>query len=538
MIDTLFLQVIGGAFLLLYGVRITGQGFELAFGERLTEWWAAPGRSRLGGFGAGVIGTSLLQSSGAVVTLLISFAEIAPLPLAQSLSIVLGADLGSTLTVQVLSFRIYQYAFPVLSVGILLYLWGRKPKARAIGQGLVGVGFMLLALTFLSGAAREVGQVESLRSLMRDLGGAPLVAFVWGVALSALFQSGTAVMILLIAFSQQGVLPLPAVLPLVLGANVGGTSVAFVAASGLAAEGKRVAWGHMLMKTAGALLFLPFFSLLQGFLTSLAPDPSRIVANAHTLFNLTLSVLFFPLVPRVASILAGIVPEKKEHAPKGKPVYLDRDHLPVAGAALGQVAREIVRMADMIQEMQGVALQSIRNVSEEMADRIRQMDDDVDQLTREIKVFLSALGEGSLDSTQTNRAVAYIAIVTDLENIGDFVDKTLGEHVRRMAERKQHFSEEGADELESYLREVEEIYRESVSAFVTRDARAAEIVIARKKAVGQMERDLRMAHIHRLRKGTPESLESSAAHLDILSAGKVMASHCAAIAYSVLQMEE
>jgi phosphate:Na+ symporter len=185
-----------------------------------------------------------------------------------------------------------------------------------------------------------------------------------------------------------------------------------------------------------------------------------------------------------------------------------------------------------------VALQSIRNVSEEMADRIRQMDDDIDQLTREIKVFLSALGEGSLDSAQTARAVAYIAIVTDLENIGDFVDKTLGEHVRRMAERKQHFSEEGADELESYLREVDEIYRESVSAFVTRDAKAAEIVIARKKSVGQMERDLRMAHIHRLRKGTPESLESSAAHLDILSAGKGMASHCAAIAYSILQMEE
>lgn len=538
MIDILFLQVIGGAFLLLYGVRLTGQGFELAFGERLRGWWTAPGKSRLGGFGAGVAGTSLLQSSGAVVTLLISFAEIAPLPLAQSLSIVLGADLGSTLTVQVLSFRIYQYAFPVLSAGILLYLWGRKPKVRAVGQGLVGIGFMLLALTFLAGAAGEVGRVESLRSLMRDLGSAPLVAFAWGVALSALFQSGTALLILLIAFTQQGVLPVAAVLPLVLGANVGGASVAFVAASGLAAEGKRVAWGHVLMKTSGALLFLPFFPMIQDFLALVASDPSRIVANAHTLFNLTLSAVFFPLAPRVASVLARAIPERKESAPRGKPVYLDRDHLPVAGAALGQVAREIVRMADMVQEMQRVALQSIRNVSEEMADRIRQMDDEVDQLTREIKVFLSALGEGSLDSAQTNRAVAYIAIVSDLENIGDFIDKTVGEHVRRMAERKQHFSDEGAEELESFLKEVEEIYREAVSTFVTRDAKAAGIVIARKKSIGQMERDLRMAHIHRLRKGTPESLESSAAHLDILSAGKVMSSHCAAIAYSVLEMKE
>jgi phosphate:Na+ symporter len=233
-----------------------------------------------------------------------------------------------------------------------------------------------------------------------------------------------------------------------------------------------------------------------------------------------------------------MIPERSESVPRGKPVYLDREHLPVAGAALGQVAREIIRIADMIQEMHGAAFQAIRGVGEGVADRIRRMDDDVDELTREIKVFLSALGEGSLDSEQTNRAVAYIAIVSDLENIGDFIDKTLGDHVRRMAERDQRFSDEGAGELESFLREVEEMYREAVSAFVTRDRKAAEIVIGRKEAIGRMERELRLAHIRRLRKGTPESLESSAAHLDILSAWKVIASHCTAIAYNVIQMQE
>jgi phosphate:Na+ symporter len=538
MIDNLFLQVLGGAFLLLYSVRITGQGFELAFGAGMKGWWSSPGRSRLGGFGAGVAGTALLQSSGAVVTLLVSFAEISPLPLVQSLSVVLGADLGSTLIVQVLSFRIYTYAFPVLSSGIFLYLWGRKPKVRAVGQGLLGIGFMLLSLKFLSGAAGGMGEVASLRSLMMDLGGAPLVAFVWGLFLSALFQSSTAVMILLIAFTQEGVLPVSAVLPMVLGANVGGSSVAFIASSGLAADGKRVAWGHVLMKITGALLFLPFFAPTQRLLSLLSPDPSRIVANAHTLFNLSLAAVFFPLAPRIASLLAGMMPEKKEKAPRGKPMYLDRNHLPVAGAALGQVAREIIRIADMIQEMQELARQAVREVSEEIAERIRIMDDDVDELTREFKVFLSALGEGTLDSEQTNRAVAYIAIVSDLENIGDFVDKTLGDHVRRMAERGQRFSEEGAKELQSFMLEVEEMCREAISAFVTRDRKAAGNVIARKKAVSQAERDLRLAHINRLRKGMQESLESSAAHLDILSAWKVIASHCAAIAHNIVQIEE
>ncbi|HBO70791.1 MAG TPA: hypothetical protein DD658_12030 [Deltaproteobacteria bacterium] len=538
MIDALFLQVIGGVFLLLYGVRLTGQGFELAFGARLFRLWADPAGSRLRAFGAGFLGTGLVQSSGAIVTLLISFAEIAPLPLAQSLVIVLGADLGNTLTVQILSFRIYQYAFLVISVGASLFLWGKRGSVRAAGQGILGFGFILLALRFLSWAAADIGGVTSLRMVMGELGAAPIVAFFWGVFLSALFQSGTAVMILLIAFTQQGALDVAAVLPLVLGANVGATSVAFTATSGLAAGGRRVAWGHMLMKTAGALLFLPLYPVAQRLLSAVSPDPSRIVANAHTLFNFTLAILFFPFVSRISASLERLLPEKGSTAPRGKPVYLDRKHLPVAGAALGQVAREIVRMADMIQEMHDMALEAVRTGSGALADAIAKADDDVDLLTKEIKVFLSALGEGSFDSAQTHRTIAYISIVSDLEKIGDFIDKTLGEHIRRMSERSQRFSEEGARELEGYLLDVESMFREAVSAFVTRDLRAAEIVISRKKEIGRRERDLRLAHILRLRKGSPETLESSAAHLDILSSWKVIGSHCGSIAYNVIQMEE
>lgn len=538
MIDALFLQVIGGVALLLYGVRLTGQGFELAFGARLSRLLADPRGSRTRAFGAGALGTTVFQSSGAIVTLLISFAEISPLPLAQSLAVVLGADLGSTLTVQILSFRIYRYAFLVIAGGTGLYLWGRRGPSRAVGQGVLGFGFMLLALRFLSGAAADVGEVASLRMVMGDLRSAPIVAFFWGVFLSVLFQSGTAVMILLIAFTQQGVLEVEAVLPLVLGANVGATSVAFTAASGLASGGRRVAWGHMLMKTVGAFLFLPLYPAAQALLSAVSPDPSRIVANAHTMFNFTLAMLFFPFVSRLAFSLERLLPERRTSAPRGAPMYLDRDHLPVAGAALGQVAREIVRMADMIQEMLEMGLEAVRTANGEAAERIARADDDVDRLTREIKVFLSALGEGSLDSAQTQRSVAYISIVSDLEKIGDFVDKTLGEHIRRMAERNQRFSEEGARELEGFLLDVETLFREVVSAFVTRDRKAAEIVIARKKEIGRRERELHLAHIRRLQKGGPETLESSAAHLDILSSCKGIGSHCASIAYSVIQMGE
>lgn len=538
MIDLLFLQVIGGVFLLLYGIRLTGQGFELAFSSAFGRAWSSAGKSRARAFLVGAAGTAVLQSSGALVTLLISFGHVATLPLARSLTIVLGADLGATLTVQVLSFRIYLLAFPVMSAGIALVLWGGKGKARAVGEGVLGFGFVLLSLRFLAGAAADVGRIDGLRILMTELSNAPFTGFMAGALLAALLQSGTAVMILLIALAQQGLLGPGAILPLVLGANVGGTSAAFVAASGLAAEGRRIAWGHFGMKAAGALLAIFVLALAPPSSHAAFRNDAHLVAHAHTLFNLALAVLFFPLTGRIAAILERAFPAPLGRVPRGKPVYLDRAHLPVAGAALGQVAREIVRMADMIQEMHDDAVEVICQGDAGRIGKIERMDDDVDDLTREIKVFLSDLGQRSLDSAQTQRSVEYIGIVTDLENIGDFIERTITEHLRRLSERKQSFSEEGGRELQAYLTEVGSLYREAVSAFITRDSNAARIVLERRKEIGERERALRAAHIQRLHRATPESLETSAAHMDILSAWKGIAAHCASIARAVLQMRD
>ncbi len=534
MIDFLLLQIVGGVFLLLYGIRLTGQGFELAFSAAIGRVWSSAALSRARAFAIGAAGTAVLQSSGALVTLLISFGDVATLPLAKSLTVVLGADLGATLTVQVLSFRIYRYAFPVLSLGVGLFLWGRRGKARAIGQGILGFGFLLLSLMFLAAAARDVGRIEGFRLLLAELSDAPITGFLWGVALAALLQSGTAVMILLIAFAHEGLVGTGAVLPIVLGANVGATSVAFVAASGLASEGRRIAWGHFGMKAVGAVAALFPLLLFPGIVHRWVGDGARLVANAHTFFNLSLAVLFLPLVNRIAAVLERTVAAPQRSVPRGRPVYLDRAHLPVAGAALGQVAREIVRMADMIQEMLDEATEVVRGGDRRRLEGITQTDDDVDELTREIKVFLSALGQSSLDEEQTRRAVQYIGIVTDLENIGDFIDKTATDHLRRLAERSQWFSEEGRRELVMYLADVGSLYREAVSAFVTRDQNAARNVVARRKEIGARERELRLAHIYRLQRAAPETLETSAAHMDILSSGKGIAAHCAAIARAVL----
>jgi phosphate:Na+ symporter len=538
MIDRLLFQVVGSVLLLLYAIRLTGQGFGLAFSAWIDRAWSSAGGSKVRAFLLGTVATAVLQSSGALVTLLISFGHVATLPLAQSLIVILGADLGATVTVQVLSFRIHQVAFPVLSVGIALFLWGGKSRANAVGQGLLGFGLVLLSLRFLSGAAGDVGRIEGIRILMAELANAPFTAFAAGAFMAAVLQSGTAVMILLIAFAHEGILGAGAILPLVLGANVGGTSVAFVAASGLAAEGRRIAWGHFGMKAAGALLLLAAIILAPPNYHAVFGDGARLVAYAHTLFNLAIAVLFFPLVGVIASILERALPGRRGAAPRGKAVFIDREHLPVAGAALGQAAREIMRMADMIQGMLDDAIEVICRGDADRIGRIEETDNDVDDLTREIKVFLATLGQSSLDAVQTRRSMEYIGIVTDLENIGDFVDRTMTDHLRRLSERKQSFSEEGGQELREYLSEVGNLYRDAVSSFITRDAAQAQAVVERRRAIGVRERELRTAHIQRLQRARPDSLETSAAHMDILAAWKGIAAHCSSIAKTVINMED
>lgn len=536
MIDRLLLEVVGSVLLLLYGIRLTGHGFGLAFSAWIDRAWSSARESKARAFLLGAAATAVLQSSGALVTLLISFGHATALSLSQSLIVILGADLGATVTVQLLSFRIYEAALPVLSIGIALYLWGGKPRGEAVGQGLLGFGFVLLALKFLAGASGDVGRIEGLRILMSDLSDAPFTAFAMGVFLAAVFQSGTAVMVLLIAFTQEGLLGAGSVLPFVLGANAGGTIVAFIAASGLASEGRRIAWGHFGMKTSGALLLLLAISAAPPNYHAPFGDGPRLVAGAHTAFNLIIAVLFFPLAGPIAAALERFFPGRRRAAPRGKAAFIDREHLPVAGAALGQAAREIMRMADMIQEMLDDSFEVICRGNADRIGRIGQIDDDVDELTREIKVFLSALAQTSMDEAQTRRSMAYIGVVADLENIGDFVERTMTDHLRPLSERKLSFSEEGGRELEGYLGEVGALYRNAISCFITGDPGEAQAVVERRRTIGIRERELRTTHIQRLQKARPDTLETSAAHMDILSAWKGISAHCSSIARAVIDM--
>ncbi|RMG60359.1 MAG: Na/Pi cotransporter family protein [Deltaproteobacteria bacterium] len=537
MSDFLLIQFLGAVAFILLGVRFAGRGFEGAFGERIrAELKRLSGRP-FPSYVAGFFTTVVLQSSGATVALLLSLSVMNPISLPASLAVVLGADLGATIIVQLISFRIASISFLVIAVGAPFYLFGKTSKMRGVGQGVLGFGFILFAIyivTSLSGSVREIpGLVEILRGLDR----APLICFVGGLIFAVVFQSSTAVLALMIGFSVKGLVSVHATFPAVLGANVGSTVIAFLSAIGSGQRGMRIAWGHLFFKVAGALLFFPFLPYFPDLLARVSFDQAHMVANMHTLFNLTISLLFLPFINPVAAVLEKRIPEAEEED-EFRLKFLDASFSSSPSVGVAQLMREILRMADVVRSMLVDVGEVIRTNNADLLDEVARRDDLVDFLDREIKRFLATHERVDSESDVGKMSVVFISVLSNLEHMADIVDKGLCEQLRNKILNGLEFSREGEKEILMYHRRVVEMFDEAILAFMRMDRDTAQRVIGRKKDLSLLEKELKNAHIRRLNQGMKESLETSSIHLDILSSLRRIVTVSAGIAYLVVDFTE
>ncbi len=537
MSDLILIRFLGALAFLLLGVRFTGVGFEGALGSRIRTTFKKLSDRIIPAYASGFLSTVTLQSSGATVALLLSLSSTNPISLPASLAIVLGADLGATLIVQLISFRIASISFLIIAVGAFQYLFMKKARHRALGKGILGFGFILLAILLVTELSRQIGKIPGLPMILSGLNNAPLISFAGGLVLALIFQSSMAVLALLIGFSSQGSIGPGALIPAVLGANLGSTIIAFIASIGGGARSSRIAWGHLLFKLIGVALFVPFMGFLPPILNRVSFDLPHMVANMHTLFNFSISILFLPFTGKVSTLLDRFIP-KKEEGDEFRLKYLDKSFRSSPTLGAEQVEREILRMSDVVREMLIKAGEAMKKRDIDMIERISSMDDLVDFLDREIKVFLSdhARYEGEDEGGKMN--VVYISAVNHLETIADIVDKGICEQLRNKVVNNLSFSKKGEEEITHYHVKVVEMYDEAVHSFMRMGIDAARRVINRKKDLGALEKDLKNAHIRRLNMGMKESLETSSIHLDLLSNLRRIVSLSAGIAYLIIDFKE
>jgi phosphate:Na+ symporter len=525
-------SLLGGTALLLYGVRFVGEGLQRAAGTRLRHILSTLTGNRLKSLlvGAGV--TAVLQSSSATTVMLVGFASAGLLTLRQTIGVILGADVGTTVTVQLLAFDLLQLSPLIVFVGWVLYVTGHG-TVRYVGQAILGFGFLFLGMMIIHDGTAPLATNALFADLLRALTDQPLLLVLISAVFTALVRSSAAVIGLALSLASAGLMPLSGAIPIIFGANVGTAATAVFAAVGQNAEARRVAAAHAAFKIVGVVIFFPFIGPFADLVRATSPDVQRQIANAHTIFNVALALVFLPFSGLAADLITRLIPEARRPSESG-PMYLNPAVLDTPAVALGQALREVLRMGDVVlQSLRETRVVLERNDTALMREIVAR-DDLIDRLEEDIKQYLVKLREHSLTEEQAERETALIFVIVNLEEIGDVIDKNLMELAEKKIRGNHVFSAQGWREIADLHAKVIENLELSMGALASGDREVGEKVIRHKSIVNTMERQLRAAHIQRLHEGLRESIDTSSIHLDLLASLKRANSLVTGIAYAVL----
>jgi phosphate:Na+ symporter len=530
---TLSLLNLGGSIaLLLWGVHMVQSGVQRAFGPGLRRFLAKTLDNRIKAAAAGFGVTTILQSSTATGLMIASFASAGFVALVPALAAMLGANIGTTLIVQALSFDISRVSPLLLLAGVVMFRLG-SARTRDIGRVAIGLGLMLIALSTLLEIITSYEDVPSLRILMGGIATDRMISIVFGALLAWAAHSSVAVALLVMSFAEKGVVPLNAALALIIGANIGtALNPLLEGARGGDAAGRRVVVGNLITRLAGATVATPLLSLIGVHLVQIEPNFSRAVADFHTAFNLVIALVFLPLLHPLARLLERLVPIEVGPADPKRPLYLDDAALETPSIALGHASREALRMVDVLDSMiEGVA-DALRQGDREAAARARRQDDLLDALNSEIKRYLTLLDPESLTEDEHRRAEAVLAFSFNLEGAGDVVELNLASFVVKRLKRGVEASLEDDREIQEAFEAVRANLRSAASVFTTGDKRAARVLSQQKAEFRRREGEAIKTHFARLR----QQRRATAPSLDLLRDIKRLNDHLVAgAAYPVLE---
>ncbi len=513
---------LGGLAIFLHGLGLARDGLQKLAGEKLRTIVGAVTKSRVLGLLSGAGVTAIIQSSTATTVMLVGFAASGVLTLAQAMAVLLGADVGTTITVQLLSFRLSNYALLLAFIGFAIRFGTRKRQARYLGDSILGFGLLFYGLKLMSDGASPLTRGEAFGRAAEYFADNPILGVLAAASFTVLLQGSAPTIGLLLSLAHSAStggaahpLTLEAALPMVLGANLGTTVTPVLASMGQKPEGKRVALSHVLFKVAGVGIFLPLLPLFQKLVEMTAHDLARQIANAHTLFNVILALLFLPFTGLAAGLITRFYkpPEQEKFGPR----YLDPAAIETPSLAFGLATREFLRMCDIVRDMLQDSMRAFAKNDLDLIEDIEARDDKVDILNREIRFYLARLAQENMTPEQAERQMTLITMTADIENAGDTINKNLLSMARKKAVAGLQFSADGQREIELFHGKVVENFDLAITAFSTGDEELARKVLRHRDYLITIETQLKQKHIGRLHQGLPETLDTSSIHLDVFS---------------------
>ncbi len=531
-----FLNLAGSVGLLLWGVHMVQTGVQRAFGAKLRNFLGKTLSKPFRAFLAGIGVTAILQSSTATGLMVTGFAAGGLVDLVPGLAVMLGANVGTTLIVQALSFNVADLAPVLILLGVIMF---RRASAapRDFGRVLIGLGLMLMALYQFITLLTPYEDAPSLRLLLGAVSTQPVLDVVLAAGLTWATHSSVAIVLVIVSFAAQGTVPPAAAFALVLGANLGtAINPMLEGASGADPVARRVPLGNLLTRLFGVVVGLILLPHIGPWLVTFESQNARAVADFHTAFNLLLALIFLPLLKPYAALLRRWLPAHTDPADPSRPLYLDPAARNNPAIALGGAAREALRLADVVETMLIRLRESLEKAERRQISESRRMDDVLDKLNTAIKTYVTSLDTEALGEGDQIRLRQILTFSTNMEYAGDLIGRSVLGIANRMVKRGVTFSKPGQAELLGMLDRLIANVRTAGSLFMTGDERAARQLAGEQEIFRGLEQAATDAHFARFRAGETESVETSTMHLGVLRDLKsINGNLVAAAAYPILE---
>jgi len=535
--NIVLLDIVGGIALLLWGLHMVQSGILRAFGADLRRVLGIALRNRFTAFLAGIGVTALLQSSTATALMTTTFVGDGLVGLVPALAIMLGANVGTTLIVQVFSFNVSSVAPVFLVIGVIAFKRSARTRIRDLGRVAIGLGLMLLSLHILLDTLAPAENAPNVRALLAATTGMPVLNVIFGAILAWAAHSSVAVVLLVMSLSFSNFITPVVAFALVLGANLGSAINPLIEGGGLKDPiTRRLPLGNLINRVVGCALVLPFLEPVVKMLTGIDSNPVRLIADFHSLFNVALAGIFIIPLPAFAKLLKWLLPKPATNPDPSTPIYLDEAAIGTPSLSLTCAARETLHMGDLVETMLRQTILALMNDDRKLVSEIERMDNAVDKLHEAIKFYVTKITRESLDDREGRRAMEITAFTINLEHIGDIIDKNLMELAAKKIKNRLKFSEDGAAELQNFHSRVLESLKLALGVFISGDVKIARQLVEEKVAIREAERLASENHLARLREGLLASIETSSLHLDILRDLKRIHSHICSVAYPVLEV--
>ena len=528
-------RIAGAAALLIWSVRLVRTGVERAFVVELRQWLRRSARSRLLAAGTGVASAILLQSSTAVAILVTGFVASGAVAAAVGLAILLGADIGSAVVAKILLVRLSALEPLLLLAGVGLFMRSPSQRLRQTGRILIGLALIFLSLDMIRAATAPLVDSAGAAAVMQYLGRDTLTAFLIGAGFAWVVHSSVAAVLLFVTLVAQGLLPQSAAVAMVLGANLGGSLIAYLLTYAAPVEARRIVVSNLAIRGGGAALALSSLTLAQPSLAWLGATEAAVVINLHLAFNLVVALVALPLLSPVMRTAEAAMPRRPDPAaPDGPMTALDPAALTHPDRALSCAAREIMHMGEITETMLRSSEAIYHAWDKDTADRITKQAAAVRSMHFDLKLYLARLHRTDLHKAAADRSLHLSTVAVNIEGAADMIARNMVHLARRLNAEGLSFSEQGSAEIGSFHDRVQANVQLALSVMMTSNPAEARELVAQKEKVRTIEQNLQRQHLRRLQDGRADSIETSNIHQETLRALKFVNTAFSMVAHPIL----